>query len=158
MLKKEKILVLADSHGNFTKIENIIKKEDCITGIIHCGDGVNDLIHVTLPDGVFVISVEGNIDHGRVFGYERILDIELFDSKILITHGDMFGVKNGIDKLRTEAKDRSVDVVFFGHTHIPFMDKKGGAVFFNPGSVSDGFYGIVEYNGLMKFYHKRIGS
>lgn len=53
------------------------------------------------------------------------------------THGHLFGVKSGYERIAEYAADRGADVVLFGHTHYKAL--RHGTPFspalFNPGSL-----------------------
>ena len=42
---------------------------------------------------------------------------------------DLYGISE-------EAADRNCEIVFFGHTHKPVIEKKNGVLVINPGSLS----------------------
>ena len=152
-----KLLVISDSHGNYSRIDSIIKKESPLDYIIHCGDGVTDLFHVSIPDSVRIIKVRGNVDRFRV---NSIGDSELEKvggKTCLVVHGDKFGVNRDLDIIYKAAREANADIVFFGHTHVPLF-RKGSPVLFNPGTVSKGAYGIVTLNAAMNFEHKYADS
>jgi putative phosphoesterase len=150
---KEKILVLADSHGSWPRLQSIINAESPFSVLIHCGDGVSDLFHVSIPDGVRVIRVMGNIDMGRGFDIERTVIEEIAGERIMVTHGDLFNVKSGLRALASEAAGKGATRVFFGHTHSKILSGKN-PLLFNPGAVNSGHYGVVLVeNDAWNFYH-----
>ena len=65
----------------------------------------------------------------------------------MMTHGDLYGVKSGLGRLVKAADDKDVDIVLFGHTHLPLSvylpegDESFGFALrkplylFNPGSI-----------------------
>jgi len=153
-----KILVLSDSHGYFSRIDDIIAKESPCDYIVHCGDGIADMANVSMPRAVPVIRVAGNVDLYRDHSAERIEFIEIEDNRIMIVHGDLFNVQNGFSSLRDEASRRGAGIVLFGHTHVPFYER-GQTVLFNPGTVSRGSYGIVmlsQKRSSNMFIHKNL--
>ncbi len=124
--------------------------------IIHCGDGVGDLFQIDLPAGVKVVRVLGNVDLSRDLHFDRV-EMGTVDSLIfLVLHGDQVGVKSGYSKIRSEAEKYSVNTVFFGHTHNQYFEEKNSLVLFNPGSVSQGFYGICEVGDKVDFSLYRL--
>ncbi len=129
----KKILVLSDTHGNLSTIEtlkNIMKESDYI---FHLGDYQRDILAFKeFRDKIY--SVKGNCDGG---GDDLIVEIE--DTKLLLSHGDKYGVTRGLDALLEKAKELGVDAVFFGHTHDALIEKKQGIYFINPGTTK-GFY------------------
>ena len=153
---KEKILVVADSHGSWTRLKAIIKAESPFSVLIHCGDGVSDLFHASVPDGVRVIRVMGNVDMGRGVDIERTVFDEIAGENIMVTHGDLFGVKSGLGGISSEAKKHHASRVFFGHTHSK-IHTAGNPVLFNPGAVNSGHYGVVMVeNGIWSYYHQHL--
>ncbi len=129
----KKILVLSDTHGDLTSIESlksIIKESDYV---FHLGDYQRDiLVFREFADKIF--SVKGNCDGG---GDDLVLEIE--DTKLLLTHGDRYGVKQSLDMLLRKAKELKVDAVFFGHTHDAIIEIHDGIWFINPGATKS-FY------------------
>ncbi len=129
----KKIIVFADTHGNVSSIEGlvgIIKESDYV---FHLGDYQRDILSFReFSDKIY--SVKGNCDGG---GEDLIVEIE--DVKLLLTHGDRYGVKSGLDALVRKAKELGVDAVFFGHTHDAYLEKHDGIYFINPGTTK-GFY------------------
>jgi predicted phosphodiesterase len=57
----------------------------------------------------------------------------------------LFGVKTGLGALKREALRRGVQVVLYGHTHIPDVRCEDGLYLLNPGSIArKGTYGVVD--------------
>ena len=150
---EHKVLVVSDSHGNFTRLNKIYEHEKPVSTIVHCGDGVGDLFHVPVSSGVRVITVTGNVDLGRGYDMERIVVSTINGVKVMVTHGDIYRVQNGCKSLYDAGREHEVDVVLFGHTHKQYI-KEGRPVLFNPGTVSHGFYGILTIgNGIELSHH-----
>lgn len=129
----KKILVLSDTHGNISaleKLSNIMAESDMI---FHLGDYQKDiLLFKEFQDKIY--SVKGNCDGG---GIDQIVQVE--DLKILLTHGDRYGVKNGLYNLFLKAKELDVNVVFYGHTHDANIVNEQGIYLINPGALK-GFF------------------
>ncbi len=75
-------------------------------------------------------------------------EITLLGKKIFLTHGDLYGVKYGTERLGYAAEERGADIVLFGHTHIPheeYISAQKPYYLFNPGSISSPSYsyGII---------------
>lgn len=66
--------------------------------------------------------------------YERIIDVCGY--KILICHGHLYHVKYSLQDLINEGISQQVDIICFGHTHIPLITKKKGILLLNPGSLA----------------------
>ena len=126
----KKIVVLSDTHGNISAIErltDIMKESDYV---FHLGDYQSDIALFNREFGDKIHSVKGNCDMG---GGDEILDVE--GVKIMITHGNEYGVKNGLTRLNFKAKEVGANVVFYGHTHVAKIEEFDGITFINPGAL-----------------------
>ena len=54
----------------------------------------------------------------------------------MVTHGHNYGVSMDLYGISEEAAARECEIVLFGHTHKPVIEKKNGVLVINPGSVS----------------------
>jgi len=99
-----------------------------------------------------VKAVAGNMDACDVrtsFPVKQIICVE--DIKIGLIHGH--GNRNNIIKAVRSEFDTSIDMIVFGHSHMPFSQKVNNILFFNPGSPTDKLFapynsfGIVNVNG-----------
>ena len=61
--------------------------------------------------------------------------IQIEKVKILITHGDRYGVKSSLYSLFLRAKELGVNLVFYGHTHNADIIEKDGIYLVNPGAM-----------------------
>jgi len=134
-----KALVISDSHGNARVMQAIIKNfGHCCDLLCFCGDGLLDLVE-TLEMGFFdkdfgchippvVYFVRGNGDNSTttIFTDKRIpitvpefQEIDVAGKKLFLTHGHRYSVYYGIKDLRNEAINRGMDLVWYGHTHVP---------------------------------------
>ena len=153
----ERILVVADSHGSFDRLNAIIEQEQPFSHLVHCGDGIGDLHHVSLPEGTVVIAVEGNMDEGRVASHDAMTVEEIGNRRIMVTHGHEYSVKDGISDLAREGRELGAEIIFFGHTHAQML-RRDHAILFNPGPASRGYYGVVELNGSARYYLRRLSE
>ena len=55
---------------------------------------------------------------------------------MFITHGHSYYVSMGTKELKKEARRRGVDIVMYGHTHVPHLEVDGNLTVLNPGSLS----------------------
>lgn len=130
------IAVIADTHKNQRSI-NVAKKhikEADADLIIHLGDCIEDVEPLKEEFSGKVYAVEGNCDNLDKYPKEDILEVN--GKRIYFTHGDLYGVKHGLDNLRRKGKEVEADIVLFGHTHEPFKEDKNGMILMNPGSIS----------------------
>ena len=151
-----KILVVSDSHKRLEKLMKIYELERPEI-VISAGDHSRDAEELSYlyPDSTYYI-VRGNCD---IFdrNYENEMVLNLGGSKILLAHGHEYDVKYSYFTIRKEAEKRGCDIVIFGHTHIPYLQKEDGVVLFNPGAVCNGEYGILEIiDGELIFSQKYL--
>ena len=138
-----KILVLSDSHGLISDMENAVFRHTP-DYIAHLGDYASDAeklreIFPRIP----LVSVKGNCDFSSDAPTETVLTVE--GVKMLLTHGHRYGVKMGYDRLLYAAEESGVRLALFGHTHYQTLIEENGIILFNPGSIRDGAdYGILE--------------
>lgn len=146
-----RLLVFSDSHGVRQPMKDLYDRYSN-DGVIHLGDHIADarwLLQRT--NGHPVYQVLGNCDLGEM-GYERQV-LELEGAKILMMHGHRYGVKSGYGTALAAAKAEEAQAVLFGHTHIPFMERRDGILMLNPGALRNPNreYAIIEIeNGTVK--------
>lgn len=142
-----KIGVLSDTHGLKNLTEKALENMKDIDMVLHAGDLVSDARHLeTLKYKVDYVA--GNCDSYSFEPTEKILEIQ--EKRIFLTHGHIYKVKFGYEKLLIRAKQLFADVVVFGHTHFPENIYIDNILFFNPGSTTlpknggPGNFGILE--------------
>src|SRR5690625_3524939 len=124
-----RVLIVSDSHGLTDELISIKDRHQLIYNI-HCGDSELDEDSPFLHD---YITVKGNCDWNGHF--PNIKKVNIGDLLFLITHGHLHHVKSSLLNLVYEAKEADVDVVCFGHSHIPYVEKIEQQIFINPGSI-----------------------
>lgn len=133
------LFVLSDTHGNkyaIEKLKSIMCESDYV---IFLGDGLSDMVPLFNELGDKLRTVDGNCDFYRSGEREGILEVE--GHRIFYTHGDLYSVKRGLDKITERAKELNADIVFYGHTHEARVDKIEGITLINPGSLRGSFSG-----------------
>ena len=131
---KMKVLIVSDSHGRNLHMNHIMEKEKDIDLMIHLGDleGTEDYLEDIAPYPVYMVA--GNNDYFSQIDREKIVDIGPY--KAFITHGNRYGVYSGTETIKEVGKELGVDMVMFGHTHIPIIDDSTDVLAINPGSIS----------------------
>lgn len=127
-----KILVVSDTHGNYLPILHFLKETGAEL-LIHLGDEISDATLLEHLLDVPLIKVPGNCDHGA--NEPRELLESIAGSRFFITHGDLYRVKNGLDRLVAKAAGVKAQVALFGHTHRPLILKQDGVLLINPGTL-----------------------
>jgi putative phosphoesterase len=143
-----KILVLSDSHGSVSNMEQAVERT-APQYILHLGDCWRDgqALHALYPDIPFV-QVPGNCDFCPQEPAERLLC--LGDKRILMCHGHTYGVKESLLAAGYAAQEQQADLFLFGHTHRPLCDYRGHAILLNPGSIgayTHPSYAVVTISG-----------
>jgi putative phosphoesterase len=138
-----KILVISDSHGAENTFIDVLEKQKDADALFFLGDGERDFDAARYYMGKMrIYAVKGNCD---MFSSLNDEDLEILDGKrIFYTHGHKFSVKSGYDYILAKGKSLSADIVLFGHTHIPLSEERENVLLFNPGSLNNGSYGIIE--------------
>ena len=135
----KKVLIVSDSHGNRAELENLII-EGNFAEVFYLGDGLRDIKHI--EDLYNIKKVAGNCDY---FSTEPKLRIEVVEKvKFLLTHGDLFKVKQSYTNLINECVVRNINVCCFGHTHRQHEEIVGDLLLLNPGTFSMGHYIVIE--------------
>ena len=141
-----RILVVSDSHGNDGMLLRAHQQAGPVDAVIHTGDGELDAQLLEEILGETVLRVAGNCDHDS--SAPRELLVTLADQRILITHGDRYLVKSGLERLLSHGKQCDADVILFGHTHLALSEQCDGIQLLNPGTLWGRApflsYGILE--------------
>ena len=152
-----RIVVFSDSHGDRYSMHEALQNEPTAEYVYFLGDGYREFEELQCAnEGKFgFVKVRGNCDLGCDFPTRDIRTIN--DCKIYATHGYMEHVKYGIYDLEYEARNEKCSLVLFGHTHEKLNTYRDGIYFFNPGSLRDWNYGVVDItdNGIICI-HKTI--
>ncbi len=106
--------------------------------VVHAGDiGDLSVLEMLRPYGE-VVAVRGNIDV-KVNDVPDHAVVQVEDERgalvnVLVTHIAVYGAKLRAEVLRLATKE-SAQLVFCGHSHVPFVSNRGAVAVFNPGSV-----------------------
>lgn len=129
-----KVLIVSDTHGRDSKLEEAVMRETPFDMLIHCGDVEGREFYIEALAECPCCIIAGNNDFFS--DLEREEEIELAGKKTLVTHGHYYGVSMDITGVLDEAKARDCQIVLFGHTHKPVIAEKDGILAVNPGSLS----------------------
>lgn len=125
------IVIMSDSHGDRQIVQDIKERYlGQVDAILHNGDSelpVDDPIW----NGIAVVG--GNCDFGD-FPENRVLDIG--DITLAQTHGHLYGINYGFERLDFWAQEVGADICTYGHLHRAATWQLGKTIFINPGSVS----------------------
>ena len=148
------IVVFSDIHhaGVPDKILSVANEADYV---FFLGDGISHLGDLLFHKGL--VAVKGNCDFVS-FSREEVVEIE--GVKILITHGDLHGVKRDLLPLYYSAKELGCGLVCYGHTHYAKAEKVDDITFINPGAIHSPVIGNPTYAYIVinkgKITHKIV--
>lgn len=123
--------LISDTHGLlrpevFTAFEEV-------EHILHAGDVGDPDILVELAAIAPVTAVWGNVDHGELRRrLPEVARVELAGQSIVVVHGQQFGSPS---PARVAAAYPGADIVVFGHSHEPVVERLGEVLAVNPGSA-----------------------
>lgn len=129
------ILVFSDSHGNVDNMARAVERETP-DRIFHLGDGWRDAeaLRAWFPD-IPLVQVAGNCDFQPLAPAEQLVALE--GKRILLCHGHAYRVKEGLTAVGYAAQERMLDLLLFGHTHVPTQAWAGKSLLVNPGSIGN---------------------
>ncbi len=136
-MKETKIIAISDSHGRSALVREVAKIEKPYDLMIHCGDlcdpGLKALGDET---GIPFLAVRGNCDSDSSLPAE--LNFEEGGKRFFVSHGHSYGVKWGTREILARGIRNGADIVFFGHTHEPLLERDPGSNVYilNPGSIA----------------------
>ena len=156
-----KIGILSDTHlTNITEVFSTTMKTvfGDVDIIIHAGDMTGIAVYYYLSHWELK-AVRGNMDDYELRGLlpEKRIE-EIAGRRIGIIHGR--GSPQGIEDVVLR-EFQGVDVVIFGHSHVPLEVKRGNVLLFNPGSFRGtyshrGTVGIMEIDEMITFRHIEV--
>ena len=138
------VLVVSDSHGRVDNMKRAVERVQP-DDVLHLGDCQRDLekLRREFP-GLPMEGVPGNCDWGSYDQPERL--IELGGVRILMLHGHTRNVKSSPMAAMYAAREYGAQVLLFGHTHQPLVDRSGDFWVMNPGCIGPSprrTYGVI---------------
>ncbi|KZE66010.1 hypothetical protein AWM68_06420 [Fictibacillus phosphorivorans] len=138
----KKILIISDTHmprmGKEIPEPVVEVLKDSVDCILHAGDWAQESVFEELKMYAPVYGVKGNVDKdtwGSTLPEKLIFEIE--DVRIAIVHGHLGKGRSTPERAFRLCENDDVEVIIFGHSHIPFHEVKNNKILFNPGSPTD---------------------
>jgi len=141
------IAIISDIHDNLLNLEKCLSwcRNNKIKKIICCGDVCDSdtlkFLSQNFTNDIFL--VEGN---GETFIEDDLKDLKNIKYKSLAGSEKISGLYLGfchqnkdLDKIK-KLDSQDFDFIFFGHTHKPWIEKRGKTFLTNPGNISGTFY------------------
>ncbi len=127
-----------------------ILKGEGVSLILHAGDMVVPAVVDDLLEVAPVKAVVGNMDKpsvGEAWPMKDVIPVE--DVRIGLIHG--WGSPHDLPErvLEAFALER-VDCVVFGHSHLPYNEKREGILLFNPGTPTDTRFSSMRTLGILE--------
>ena len=137
-------MVLSDSHraGGWLARAAEVYAQGGFDGVIHLGDVHADARRFAELAGTTPLCVRGNCDSPLCPAPAERVEA-LGGARILLAHGDRYGVKSSLTRLSYRAEELACQAAFFGHTHRAFCGYVGGALLLNPGALREGNWAEV---------------
>jgi putative phosphoesterase len=129
--------VVSDTHGNREGMSRLAArlKARGVSTLLHVGDDYRDL-KTLKQNGLEVIGVPGV--YCREYDDPRVpnrLVVELGGLKMLLTHTESKHRLDAPGDPDPQALAREVQIVLFGHTHMPTLEERQGVLWLNPGHL-----------------------
>lgn len=139
-MARYKLIILSDSHGDRQIVADIKKRyEGKVDAIFHNGDS-----ELPASDSVWLDMkvVRGNCDIDSA--YPDTLVTRFDNLTIAQTHGHLFNINFGWQRLDLFAQENQADICLYGHLHRAAAWQLGKTVFINPGSVTQPRGDVME--------------
>jgi uncharacterized protein len=122
--------LVADTHG-------LLRPEvlDAFAGvehILHAGDVGSDAVLLGLEAIAPVTAVAGNVDGGVRRRLPDTAELELAGLHVAVIHGHKLATPR---PAAAAARFPDADLVVFGHSHVPAVERVEGVLVVNPGSA-----------------------
>jgi len=137
-----KIVVVSDTHMPRmakTLPERLRRELKGADAIIHAGDWTKMSVYEQLAAYAPVHGVIGNNDGEELASrFANRLLLELGGFRFGVVHGHGAAKRSSTEANAIEAfHGTPIDVLVYGHSHIPVLKRSGGLLVFNPGSPTD---------------------
>ncbi|KAA0546596.1 metallophosphoesterase [Bacillus sp. BGMRC 2118] len=158
-----RIIVLSDTH--------MPKKAKCLPEtltkhfinadyIFHLGDWQTVDLYHQLTRYCTVVGVAGNVDNDElieILGHQKTVEIGGYTFGLV--HGHQGKGRTTETRAFNTFSRNELDVLLFGHSHIPVSKKVNNTIVFNPGSPTDKrkqshfSFGVIEINKTLTLHH-----
>ena len=129
-----RVIVFSDTHSNQDAADKIIQDNNSCEHFIFLGDAIHeiDILKSKYPEKS-IFCVAGNCDKTAA---PTSAVVELFNTRIYMTHGHLYKVLETTDLILKNAKKENAMIALFGHTHKRYFEEINGIYLLNPGSAS----------------------
>lgn len=140
-----KIGLISDTHGLLRP--QVFRAFAGVDRILHAGDIGPAQLLVKLEAIAPVTAVWGNTDGFDVREEtEAVAELELRGSRVVVLHGHQLGSPTPAGLRRALP---GADIIVYGHTHRPLVDRADGVLVVNPGAAGAARFGIPPSVALL---------
>ncbi|MDP2736707.1 MAG: YfcE family phosphodiesterase [bacterium] len=138
-----KFLIISDIHDNLVNLEKCLKwgRSENVENAICCGDVVNEETLKYLAENFKIIYlVRGNLEiyeESEINKYNNIKYLGRFGVSEI--DGKTVGLCHEPWYIKSVLKIKPCQLVFYGHTHEPWIEEKDGMITANPGTLGGVF-------------------
>lgn len=149
-----KLGIITDTHGQIhPKVFELFDEVDII---LHAGDIDTEDILTQLETIAPVNAVRGNVDPYILVKRLPEKQILTFEGiSILLIHQALDGQEIH-ENVKVELAKQKIDIVVFGHTHVPFQKEINGTLFFNPGGAGKRRFNYPLGVGIIEIMKDKI--
>lgn len=142
-----KLGLISDTHGNLRN--EVFGAFEGVDRILHAGDiGAYELL-VELEAIAPVTAVYGNTDRRDVREQvEEVAELEADGYRLAVIHGHQLGSP---DPQGLRAALPGADVIVYGHTHRPLVDRADRTLVVNPGAAGSARFGLEPSVAILRF-------
>ena len=130
-----RIGVISDTHGDQAAVRQAVKAVPDADMWLHAGDYSQDAAYLASLAAVPTYAAKGNCDGQATAKFDEF--VEAAGKRIWLTHGHRYSVKQGINDLVQWGRQYGMDIVIYGHTHLPANNWYNNLLVFNPGSAAE---------------------
>ncbi len=143
-----RIVIISDTHDNLSAVDKLstyLSKLDAEL-MVHLGDYVSPFtLRKLLTTNVRFLGIFGNNDGDKVLMlkvlgasgeiHEPPTEVNIDGLRVLMMHG--YGSRELTERFaHSLALSQHYDLIMFGHTHTPKIERVGNSVLLNPGALS----------------------
>lgn|GEM_PF-102555 len=155
--------VVSDSHGNLELLKKVcadLVNNLKVGTIIHLGDDYDDAsviddypVEKLVVPGVYS-------EHYKSAAIPKRLIVNYFDWRILLSHTPTRHKNDGEGDIipETMIEQRKIDILLYGHTHIPNIEVKDGVLLVNPGNLKENDERHPPTYGLLHISKKMVDA
>ena len=143
LYKFMKFLVISDIHDNLVNLKKCVNwgKAENIENAICCGDVVNSETLQYLSESFktlhLVPGTPALYDEAEIKKYKNIKYLGRFG--VFELDGKTIGLCHEPWYIKSVLKIKSCQIIFYGHTHEPWIEEKAGLITANPGTLGGVF-------------------